>query len=365
MHIYAYSNDLVIGKTKKRGHMKNENSVKSAILFLIGMTVMNSAFAADSISWRIDEPFRFNLAYLPSQTQRASGTAVMEPLLKTIPSYRPDITNIPYKNILELGFPLPPRKDADSLKLYLKLYTFPSTLNAVRSSHKILDDFLLYQIPGGRRLYEFSAQQPNVAIKFASIDVAHRAFTPERPFQSPTVPAQWEFDSEIPFSTIYVKPEGIGSARSESEQAKQSTQGVINFRAAVRTAYDSSFHFLGAENEKRTYADFRRCPDRIDRFCGVRVYELPEAIIFTNYRDLPMPQDEKKVFVSSLLLIKLTDYTIRTPLTNQERDTFRVPELSRIQSTLTPLSSHILEVSSLLDMRATDNSPTTKMNEEK
>jgi hypothetical protein len=52
-----------------------------------------------SSSWRIDEPLRFHLAYLPSKELSGEAVETVKSLGYT-EDYRPDIDNIIYRNIL-------------------------------------------------------------------------------------------------------------------------------------------------------------------------------------------------------------------------------------------------------------------------
>lgn len=311
---------------------------------------------AEGAGWKVDETLKVQLVYLPCEAASVCPTAVadkqcMQPLLKNIPASQPDIDNIVYKNILGLGFPLPARTDASTLKLYLKLYAWPVQLDPARSSHKIFDDFLLYGIAGGERLYESSKHPGNVYVKYALIDRANKVFSDKHPFRAPVVPEQWVFDAHLPFSSIYVTPEHASHAGTEADQARASAQGVIALHAALGTVYEKLLHLLAVTDEKRFFADFRRCPDSDDKICGVRIYEVPRnPLVFANYRELPMPQDTHKVFLSGLLLVKLTDYAANAPMTRKDMEKIR-PGTMAFDSRFHPVWSHMLEIGSVLDVR--------------
>jgi hypothetical protein len=330
---------------------------KIFLLFVVmAIALFQHPAHAGNTGWNIDGICKFQIVYLPPEGQSLSRASVpggqfMEPLLKNIPAYKPDIDNIVYKDILGMGFPLPAHKDASLHKLYLKLYAWPSQLDPVRSSHKIFDDFLLYGVEGGERLYESSRNPANVYVKYASIDRADKVFSDRQPFPTPGVPKQWEFDSHLPFSSIYVAPENISREGTEADQAKASALGVVAFHTALSKAYERYLYLLAVTDEKKYYVDFCRCPDSADRICAVRIYEVPaKPLVFDNYRDLPMPQDAHKVFLSGLLLVKLVEYVANSPMSIKEIEKMQ-PGTKVFNSGFRTVRSHMLEVASVFSVR--------------
>jgi len=331
--------------------------MKKAIYFLVAAAILfHFSAQAEDAGWKIDETLKFQVVYLPARAETAPPAAApdkqfMEPLLKNIPAFKPDIDNIVYANILGLGFPLPIRIEPAALKLYLKLYAWPAQLDPVRSSRKIFNDFLLYGVAGGERLYESSKNPANVFVKYALIDKADQDFSEGRPLSAPPVPKQWEFDSHLPFSSIYVTPENVSREGEEADRAKASAQGVVAFHESLGKLYESSLRLLYSTNEKRYFADFRRCPYSNDRICAIRIYEVPlKPMVFDNYRDLPMPQDAEKVFLSGLLLVKITDYDVKSPVAAEQLEKMPLGTKA-FASKFHPVWSHMLEVASVLDLR--------------
>lgn len=324
--------------------------------FVMAALLFQFAARAEGAGWKIDNTLKYHLVYLPAENKAVSGASlatrsVMKPWLNNIPAFAPDIDNIVYKNILELGFPLPVRNDAASLKLYLKLYKWPAQLNSVRSSQMIFDAFLLHGLPGGRRLYQLVKNPSNIFVKYASIEPANRVFSEQQPFVAPEIPKQWEFDANVPFSSIYVSPDNISRKGNEADQAHASAQGVIEFHAALSRLYEKSLHLLHASAEKRYFADFRRCSDKSGEVCAVRIYEMPVVpLVFGNYRDLPMPQDAEKVFLSGLLLVKVTDYLAHSPIPLEKLKKIQ-PGTDAFKASFRAGWSHMLEVGSVFDMR--------------
>lgn len=329
---------------------------RSVCFFVVAALLFQFASPVEGAGWKIDNTLKLHFVYLPAEDKTVSGASLptrsfMKPWLKNIPAFAPDIDNIVYKNIFELGFPLPVREDAASLKLYLKLYEWPVQLSSLRSSKKIFDVFLLHGIPGGRRLYQSAKRPSNVLVKYASIEPAKRVFSEQQPFIAPEIPKQWEFDANVPFSSIYVSPNKISRRGNEADQARASAQGVVEFHAALSRLYEKSLHLLHASAEKRYFADFRRCSDKSGEICAVRIYEMPVVpLVFGNYRDLPMPQDAEKVFLSGLLLVKVTDYLAHSPIPFEQLKKMQ-PGTDAFKASFRADWSHMLEVGSVFDMR--------------
>ena len=320
------------------------------------MTLLLFAALAGSVEWNIDETCKITIVYLPSDGQGVARTSVpgdplMAPLLKNIPAYKPDIDNILYPNILGLGFPLPARRDAAQLKLYLKLYAWPPQLDPVLSSHRTFDDFLLYAVEGGERLYESSRNPSNIYVKYALIERADKVFSERQPFPAPSIPKQWDFDSSLPFSTIYVTPVNAVTQKAEADRARASARGVVAFHASLTKVYDKALRLLAASAEKKVFADFRRCPDSAADICAVRIYEVPgKPMALDNYRELPMPQDADNIFLSGLLLVKLTEYAANIPMPPGKIEQMP-PGTKAFEANFRPVRSHMLEVASVFTRR--------------
>jgi len=325
---------------------------KNICLVVVAVMLFQCSAYARNLGWNIDKTLKFQLVYL-ADNERAilPANQMPEPLLKNIPAFKPDIDNIVYKNILELGFPLPARDNPAALKLYLKLYAWPEHLNSSRSSNRIFDAFMLNEVRGGSRLYKSSQNPANVYLKYALIESANNVYSENKPFCAPKMPVQCEFDASLPFSSIYVTPSNLSHRGAEADKALASAQGVVAFYAALSKVYERSLYLLAMTGEKKYFADFRRCSDNSDKICAVRIYEMPlKPMLFTNYRDLPMPQDVTKVFLSGLLLVKLTDYDAYSPISMELVKNMR-PGTDLFDSNFHSVWSHMLEVGSVLDLR--------------
>ncbi len=327
---------------------------KIIFVVLLASVLFNSSVYARGEGWNIDQMLKLQLVYFPQH--QIVGTSVdaehMEPLLKNISASRPDIDNIVYSNLLSMGFPLPEIRNADSLKLYLKMYAWPAKLNSARSACRIFDAFLLDKIRGGRRLYASARNAADVYVKYALVDAAERSFSDESPFTAPAVPTQWEFDADLPFSSIYVTPEKVAYSGTESDRAQASARGVIAFHADLEKVYSRSLRLLAADGEKKYYADLRGVNNDAGLISAVRIYEVPlKPLVFANYRELPMPQNAEKVFLSGLLLVKLSDYTAISPVSEKELAGM-LPGSVEFESRFNRVWSHMLEIGSVF---VTDN----------
>ncbi len=316
--------------------------------FLVSVLINCSVYARGE-GWKIDQTLKLQLVYFPQN--QPGGTSVeterMEPLLQNIPAFKPDIDNIVYSNLLAMGFPIPEIMNADSQKLYLKMYAWPGKLNSARSMCRIFDAFLLDRIRGGRRLYVSARNAADVFVKYALADVAERSFSEESPFTAPAVPTQLEFDSHLPFSSIYVTPEKVACSGTESDRARASARGVTAFHTNLDKVYSRSLRLLAADSEKKYYADLRDAHDGAGLISAVRIYEVPvKPLVFANYRELPMPQNAEKVFLSGLLLVKLTDYQAIAPVSEKEFAKM-LPGSVEFESRFSRTWSHMLEVGSV------------------
>ncbi|MBL7671293.1 MAG: hypothetical protein JNM39_12480 [Bdellovibrionaceae bacterium] len=87
-----------------------------------------------------------------------------------------------------------------------------------------------------------------------------------------------------------------------------------------------------------------RCVKNFSQVCGLTIYEVPKIpMIFSNYRELPMPQDPMNIFLSGLLLIKVTDYSVK----NLVYDLGKLKTQQLKFEEFKPMFSQIMEVGSV------------------
>lgn len=318
------------------------------------MEKISSSLNSTKASWKIDDLLKIHLVYLQEDPSVFQDTEqYLVPLLKNVKETEPDINNIIYDRIYHMGFPLPQRDGAESLKLFLKLYKWPVQFNNVKSADKIFNSFLLYDVPGADQLYSYIQEPSNIYLKYAFIDKDTRNFAESEPLNTPLVPDQSVLDKQIPFSSIYILPDKVNNEGCQSKKVKTSTQGVMVFHQSISAVYQKKlWNFYNGEG-KRFFIDLRMSPEHNEFIAGVNVFELPEKPLdfYGTYLKRPMPQDPKNIFLTSLLLIKFTEYTVSHPIPLKMIDDAIKSGIEELKSKFQKGWSHMLEVGSVVDLR--------------
>lgn len=310
--------------------MSRKSASLSLICFftVLGLLVSGSMVLAQPAAeeWIIDNGLKLHLAYvhnerlnLPKETPM-TNTSWLGLTPESVEA-APDITNINLAGILGLGFPLATRDNPGSFTFYLKFFEYPAFLSAPTSFGKIFDRFRLHHLPGFAQLQEYVKVSGNVLVKLGHIAPTGTEFSSKAPYPALSLPSaaikmptgevspQDYFDSEIPFSSIYVTPASPEPLDATPEnKAKWSAEGVIAFHKALIVAFEKNLKELkGAEPEKFRYFS----APSTEKTSALSVLKIPlQPMLFGNFRDLPMPQDPKKVFLSGLLLVYSTDYRL-------------------------------------------------------
>jgi len=268
--------------------------------FLIVLNILGLwAMAEDG--WEIDQIMRFHLVYIPDGANMPSKDARPVPSLGFTPDYLPDIDNIPLAAIKGLGFYLPSRDDEQKYKLYLKLFNFPSIFKPKNCAIPAIQAFSFDKMSEGVKITEFVKKPENIAVKFGYIEKADKKFTPEDPAPVFAVDAtevfEQGFNDHLLFYSLYVTPKSPKTEyASDDERANHSAQGVITFHKEIVELYKKAFKSVeGAEPDKYYYFEDSKTNTLI------KLPKLP--MVFSNWRDLPMPSDPKHHFLSGLLLI--------------------------------------------------------------
>lgn len=317
-----------------------------SLLALFCLTCPHTASAAE---WTIDKAMKFNFAYLPSASARATTEA--KPLLAKRDAFRPDIDNIDLTVLLNLDFPLPFVDLPTEKRFNIKLYTFPSALNPALSSHRALDPFRLSLIKGGPAIMSFAEKAENLAVKFSVIANKTATYSANTPFPSLTLAEgmppqrQSEFDSSVPFTSLYLRPARSIATRNNDEKAKHSADGVVAFHKDLLAAYRATMIEIDPGEKNVRFVEPHTCATQRDMVCGVTILEIArEPMVFANYRDLPMPQGPN-VFLTGLLLVKVTDYALSLPLARIESAR---TDFNTVLCKGTPQNSQVLEVGSII-----------------
>lgn len=284
------------------------------LLFVIAVSFCTFAQANVNNSWNIDKFMRFNIAYLPDNTLNLqnSNAKIQPPLLQ--PDYAFDVNNINLANFLKLGFDVPNPENANDYNFYIKFYKFPKAL----TSKNIIKDFItFYQIqlsPHAKELIKYTNNKNNLIIKYCHEAKSAEKFTTDNPIPKFEFANNKYFNNyfanHVPFYTLYLLPTTKITNNSLDEQIKISSEGVKAFYNEILPAYKKNLLQLFGADDKYYYFLAKKDADQIV------VIKLPKEILFfNNWRDLPMPQDPKRIFVTSLLLIYSTDYTLKNSVT--------------------------------------------------
>ena len=281
-------------------------------LFLLCFIVMLGTTANASVyrGWDIDSQMKFNVEYLPDTNvqQVLKKPRKEKPLLK--PYYKFDVNNINLVELLNLGFDIPTTNKPEENNFYIKLYNLPGNISNKLISKKLANDFALSFGYDFSDLNSFVSKRQNVVVKFSHIAPQNSVFTKKKPIPQFLTSNNADFSNyfldHIPFYSIYLVPtqKTLKTSASANDVAKWSTGGVKDFQAELISYYKRNFcEFKG--NDKKYYYFWI---SRVDNEKIVIVKIPKEILVFDNWRDLPMPQNPKKIFLSSSLLISSFEY---------------------------------------------------------
>lgn len=301
-------------------------------LYLIGgfdgtfrKSIETGHFATKHSDWKENRELRVQLAtYYDDETFLTdSNSAVMKDI--DLGNGRgADITNIILKDIRGLGFPLPAREKSEDYTYFLKFYQYPSTLSAPLSVGHCIDSLLLFGTAGGKSLIPLLPREREVVIKKGFIAKIGTVFTAENPYppqrallgptvlNGSTVTPQQYFDSHIPFSSLYVTPLNDSAAANDDEKARQSAGGVVAFHQEILSLYRAAYREVkGPDQSKFYFIDDEPLQYGDGSGCDVTVIRVPaKPGVFTNWKDLVMPNPPKGMFLSGLLLLYKDLYTL-------------------------------------------------------
>jgi len=297
-----------------------------SVLVLIACSASLLARTAES-GWLIDNGLKLHLAYFvePDPSIPSGVPTASTPWTALTPESKepePDISNISLAGILGLGFPLPSRNQAEGFTFFLKFFSYPAHLSASTSFGKIFKTFQLPKLPTFAALREYVRKPGNVLVKKGFIAPLGTAFTAKAPFPAFVLPtkavkisagetsAQDFFDSHVPFSSIYVTPtipEPLDA--TANDKAKWSAAGVLAFHKELVSSFEKNLTELkGAQPEKFRYFQVPNQNPKASRLTILKIQTSP--FVFGNFRDLPMPHDPKKIFLSGLLLVYYAEYPL-------------------------------------------------------
>lgn len=328
-------------------------------LFQSAKTFMEQPVTAEKIEdeWEIATDLKFHYAYLDPDSIAGLETvpAVAPPPASFSTGNGPDISNIHLHTLLRFGFPVPFKTDPETYKFFLKFYHYPSHLDAALSARRLLSPFLLDKMKGADKIYRFAQNPANVYVKKGLIADENRNFD-VNPFPPLKIPAQdlrcgsmslspqCVFDHSIPFFSFYLKTSGSRPpAMSDDEFADWTTRGLLDFHRELIAVYRKYLTEVKGPDQGQFYyfldPGFLHPPTTPVHVDLLKVPRQP--LLFRNYRDLPMPHNPRRIFLSGLLLVFRSNCILEKP---QEFLQDSSPNLSEY---LTETGTLLLEVVSV------------------
>jgi len=304
--------------------------------------------------WAIDSDMKFNFGYLPSEkSPAASADTEIEKTADMGLSnpYLPDITNIKLDGFIGLGFPMPSVSESEKYNVFIKLFNFPESFKAEKSSLPIIEGYLLGGLRNGQELRDYAFDAKNLAVKLCLIEKSDAAFSETNPYPSLKINknAQKEFVKNTIFSSLYITP---GAAAKESanddELAKYSANGVLAFHKEAVKMYKNQLIDLRCINDDKHYYFGLKMAN--GRHQMLRIIKVPkQPMVFANWRELPMPHDPAKIFLSGLLLLYKYDYVLK----NGQNNIDSIPAVGspQFEAQYEKINAHVLEIASVIKLK--------------
>ncbi len=279
--------------------------------------VQQGAWRGRHSAWRVDRRSGFHLAW-HDETDRPGRSAV--PLLSA--PWKADITNISMTGLRDLGFPVSDPAP-EGRNFYLKFFACPSGIDPVVSARRAMAPLLVLQMAGAPEIEATLARPGGVVVKKGVVALAGDPFSPAHPFPPCCVPtgpgAQEEFDLRTPFTSLYVQPatpigaslEGASAPGRQGGAAASCPRTLAGTPAAGSADGVLAFHCELLDLLARTWPEvegpdpqrFRTFQDLSQPGRTVLIRVLRQPLVFQNFRELPMPEDPKRVFLTGLLLV--------------------------------------------------------------
>lgn len=319
------------------------------ILFIFALIFCALAHANINDSWNIDKFMRFNIAYLPDNTLNLADTKsqIQPPLLQ--PDYAFDVNNINLANFLNLGFDVPNPESANDYNFYIKFYKFPTNLNSKNIINDFLANFRMDLSPSAKEISQYINNKNNLIIKKCMEAKSNEKFTFNNPIPKFAYANNKYFNNyfanHVPFYTLYLLPTTKITNNTLDEQIKNSSDGVKTFYNEILPAYKKNLPQLPGADNRYYYFLAKKNAHKIT------IIKLPQEILFfKNWRDLPMPQDPKRIFVTSLLLIYSTDYSLKNINTTIPQ-TIPTIDADEFNNLFTKNKTKVFEVSSIVHLK--------------
>lgn len=283
-------------------------------IFLIIFSINQSiSYASYEQTWAINEPMRFNITYLPGGQLQLKNGIIQKPLFT--PYFAPDITNIKLSGLLDLGFDLPHVENAEDCNLYLKLYNLPKEIPNKPISDKFLDDFALSFGNIFPDIGAYIAKPQNITVKMAFIAKSDSNFTTKNPIPKFITAKNKEFISyfsnNIPFYSIYLSPTAkLPKKASQDDIVNWSRTGVTGFEKDLISSYKQNYCELDGVDKNYYYFWGSMIKNK-----KITIMKIPKTLItLNNWKDFPMSQNPKHVFLTSLLPIYSIEYISKSTI---------------------------------------------------
>jgi hypothetical protein len=330
--------------------MKKRPVFLGAILVLLSFTLNFYAFAAtqENKLWNIDKFMQFQIAYLPDKKIEVQCDIcnTQTPLLA--PNNAFDITNINLADFLNLGFDVQNTEDPKNYNLYLKLYKFPVLLNHMQTIAEFTKDFAIDKLPQANYIEKYITNRNNLQIKYALIDKSNAIFNEKNPIPQFKINYNNDFityfNSHIPFYSLYLVPNQVKPKfTSEDDIANFSTLGVTGFYHELLNGYRKNLMELSGDDNKYYYFTDKNTASNAKILVVLKVPKTP--LEFKNWRDLPMPQNPKSIFLTSLLLVYHTEYSVKDSTLPEKIPPINSPAF---QNLFAKTGTKVLEVGSVV-----------------
>lgn len=315
--------------------------------------------------WKINNAMKFNFGYLPPTGVIKAQSAIYagknyENIERPIDlgftrSYVPDITNINLEGFVGMGFPVKVKGEAKKYNFFIKLFMFPKFFNPEASSLPLIKGYFLDCLANGPKLIEYASQYRNLAVKLCYVDKSETVFSLENPYPALIIDtkdknAQEYFNQNTIFSSLYIQPdkscyEKIG----DEELAKSSSRGVLAFHNEILKIYNEKLISLKSENDDKHYFYGIKNENNGRQILTI-IKIAKQPLLFDNWRNLPMPQDPTKIFLTGLLLLHKYDYVLKDEkaLAGNEIPPVDSPEFNKI---FKKINTHVLEIASVVNLK--------------
>jgi hypothetical protein len=289
--------------------IRPEDAMRQLLLCLLCVF----ALPAQAADWEIDAPLRLHYAYVYTSSFEPTQPE-SPPSLGLSPAFQPDINNIYLQDLSTLGFPVMAQADRKD-KLYLKLYHYPASLDPEQSFFRVLKNFGLLEYPASSTLTTFASERSHLAVKHGWIapEQTYSATQPIAPLQL-DAGAQWTFDDEVMFTSLYVRPTKPAPCQQNSEALVDwSRTGMQAFHRELVAYYQATYPEVTAGGDPKWHSFIVRndlLPGRFTNDPHLQVIRLPkQPLTFANWQDLPMPQGPH-LFLSGLMLAFAEEYVL-------------------------------------------------------